>query len=178
MATEDPTLVIIQCVQQGSRLRMKILSEGYINGANCQMSRSVREAGKYYTVHEEDVRLVAARGRHFYRVSDAHIKKYSSMPSILKKTTSLGRTRTKSKSKQGDDTEEPAAKRRKGPAQVFCDEGNVECIICMDRDRQVIFVECGHYYCCQACYDGLREKNCPVCKQRIKYTIKPSEVDV
>lgn len=35
-------LVLLHCVQEGSKVRMKIQSPGYIPGANCQISRSIR----------------------------------------------------------------------------------------------------------------------------------------
>ncbi|TNV76800.1 hypothetical protein FGO68_gene6136 [Halteria grandinella] len=51
-----------------------------------------------------------------------------------------------------------------------------ECVICCDRDKDTAFVPCGHLCCCQACAKQFMRqalhKYCPICRNRIKETIK------
>jgi hypothetical protein len=61
-------IVTLICVKEGSRLRVKILSDGYIKNANCQFPRSIREEGAIYHVDSEYVNLHTSRGRYFYSV--------------------------------------------------------------------------------------------------------------
>ena len=39
------------------------------------------------------------------------------------------------------------------------------CVICMDRQRNVVILECGHFCCCLEC--AQRVNNCPVCRRAI-----------
>ena len=39
------------------------------------------------------------------------------------------------------------------------------CVICMDRQRNVVILECGHFCCCLEC--AQRINNCPVCRRSI-----------
>lgn len=39
------------------------------------------------------------------------------------------------------------------------------CVICMDRQRNVVILECGHFCCCLEC--AHRVNNCPVCRRSI-----------
>ncbi|WP_052851735.1 WGR domain-containing protein [Streptomyces avicenniae] len=55
--------VLVECVQEGGRLRMRILTEGYDEGWNVQFPRHIREAGARYVVDG-----VHAASGGFYRV--------------------------------------------------------------------------------------------------------------
>lgn len=147
---------------------MKIVSPGYVTNANCQMSRSIRENGCYYTVRSRDVRLVEGRGTHFYHVSDAHITKHESIPENFGLTASASPPKDRRKRNRND--------AKKGPEQIFFDEENEECVICMDNKREVVFVACGHYYCCRGCFEALTVKQCPLCKNTIAYALDRSDV--
>lgn len=39
------------------------------------------------------------------------------------------------------------------------------CVICMDRQRNVVILDCGHFCCCVEC--AHRINNCPVCRRSI-----------
>ena len=49
----------------------------------------------------------------------------------------------------------------------------IECAICMDKNKQIIFYPCKHFYCCDNCSKLL--KLCPICCSiiniKIKYTL-------
>uniref|UniRef100_A0A2K6BGY0 Leucine rich repeat and sterile alpha motif containing 1 n=1 Tax=Macaca nemestrina TaxID=9545 RepID=A0A2K6BGY0_MACNE len=40
-----------------------------------------------------------------------------------------------------------------------------ECVVCLEREAQMIFLNCGHVCCCQQCCQPLR--TCPLCRQDI-----------
>jgi len=56
------------------------------------------------------------------------------------------------------------------PARPSRNEANNDCIICMDRPKGMIFLDCGHIACCEECsgviMNGTRE--CPTCRQYIR----------
>ncbi|XP_031810538.1 E3 ubiquitin-protein ligase LRSAM1 isoform X4 [Sarcophilus harrisii] len=49
------------------------------------------------------------------------------------------------------------------PAQL--DVQASECVVCLEREAQMIFLNCGHVCCCQICCQPLR--TCPLCRQNI-----------
>ncbi|XP_074067215.1 E3 ubiquitin-protein ligase LRSAM1 isoform X2 [Macrotis lagotis] len=49
------------------------------------------------------------------------------------------------------------------PAQL--DVQASECVVCMECEAQMIFLNCGHVCCCQTCCQPLR--TCPLCRQDI-----------
>ena len=57
---------------------------------------------------------------------------------------------------------------------VVGDDGEVRqeaCVICMDRPRNVVILECGHICCCLNC--ARQVNNCPVCRRQI-YRLVPT----
>ena len=54
--------VIVECVQEGKKVRARVISPGYDPDKNCQFPRAVREAGKRF-----EVDMVVDAGS-FYRV--------------------------------------------------------------------------------------------------------------
>ena len=60
--------VELKCIKEGSKLRVRILSPGYLANANCQFPRDIRIEGLRYKVKIEDIKLITARGRWFYSV--------------------------------------------------------------------------------------------------------------
>lgn len=53
------------------------------------------------------------------------------------------------------------------------DEGSL-CMICMDAKREVAFVNCGHYACCNTCSTNVVKSGskCPVCRETISRIIQ------
>ncbi|KAM9821100.1 E3 ubiquitin-protein ligase LRSAM1 [Neosynchiropus ocellatus] len=48
--------------------------------------------------------------------------------------------------------------------------GGSECVVCMEKASQVIFLPCGHVCCCQVCSDAL--ENCPLCRSCISQRVR------
>ena len=60
--------VILECVKVGSKLRVRILTEGYNKDANCQFPRDIRKVGRKYKVPKDAVSFSEGRGKFFYRI--------------------------------------------------------------------------------------------------------------
>jgi hypothetical protein len=60
--------VYLECVKVRSKLRVRIVSAGYYNDANCMFPRDIRAAGRKYRVHRWNVSLITTRGKYYYSV--------------------------------------------------------------------------------------------------------------
>ncbi|XP_008823250.1 E3 ubiquitin-protein ligase LRSAM1 [Nannospalax galili] len=45
-----------------------------------------------------------------------------------------------------------------------------ECVVCLEREAQMVFLTCGHVCCCQQCCQPLR--TCPLCRQEITQSLR------
>uniref|UniRef100_A0A8C3HX35 Leucine rich repeat and sterile alpha motif containing 1 n=1 Tax=Chrysemys picta bellii TaxID=8478 RepID=A0A8C3HX35_CHRPI len=54
--------------------------------------------------------------------------------------------------------------------QLELDERKSECVVCMEQEAQMIFLNCGHVCCCQTCCETLRI--CPLCRKDIVQRIR------
>lgn len=54
------------------------------------------------------------------------------------------------------------------PSQV--EERKSECVVCMEQEAQMIFLNCGHVCCCSTCSEVLR--TCPLCRKDIIQRIR------
>ena len=70
----DDTKVYLECVKEGSRLRVKIRSPGYNNNANCQFPKNIRAEGRKYEVSPKAIKVSSNSGTFFYRISKSNIK--------------------------------------------------------------------------------------------------------
>ena len=62
--------VTLKCIKEGSKLRVRIVTQGYYNEANCQFPRDLREEGRQFTVPAHAVSLITSRGKWFYSVKN------------------------------------------------------------------------------------------------------------
>ncbi len=153
------TAVVLRCVKEASKLRIKIVSPGYAQDANCQFPRDIRVAGREYSVPRCDVVMAETKGKFFYRVKKNNIK-------ILDKQAQLSQ-----------DKEEPKFK-------VYGDEHLSECAVCLrgtDEDPTmcfVILVKCGHYALCDACAHECKNRSgkCPLCREPIEQIITKDQL--
>ena len=126
------------CVKSGGKLRVRITSRHYLHDANVQFPKAIREENRRYRVKTCNIGLISTRGKYFYSV-----KKANTIEILYEGVV--------------DATH-----------QIFQDEDNAECVICMSVPKNVVFVPCYHYYCCTECSKII--VNCPIC--RIKITNK------
>mmetsp|Transcript_19780 Transcript_19780/g.42790 ORF Transcript_19780/g.42790 Transcript_19780/m.42790 type:complete len:133 (-) Transcript_19780:24-422(-) len=63
-----------------------------------------------------------------------------------------------------DETQAPTTEPASTPAEVIDPfESPADCVVCMERKRQVVFAPCGHLVVCLSCGQGLHA--CPICRQ-------------
>ncbi|XP_054997502.1 E3 ubiquitin-protein ligase LRSAM1 isoform X2 [Sorex araneus] len=65
--------------------------------------------------------------------------------------------------------EPPESTRPSAPPQEL-EVPTSECVVCLEREAQMIFLHCGHVCCCQECCEPLR--TCPLCRQDIAQRLR------
>ena len=67
--------VYLKCVKEKSRLRVKIISNGYNNNANCQFPKAIRKEGQQYKVPDYAITVVQrGTNKFFYHVNKSKIE--------------------------------------------------------------------------------------------------------
>ncbi|XP_055256916.1 E3 ubiquitin-protein ligase LRSAM1 isoform X3 [Moschus berezovskii] len=64
----------------------------------------------------------------------------------------------------------PEAVRPSAPPAELLEVQTSECVVCLEREAQMIFLNCGHVCCCQLCCQPLR--TCPLCRQDITQRLR------
>lgn len=167
-------VIILQCVRQGSKLRIRF--EAYIdqlgvrhngvynNRLNCQFPRDIRAEGRHYQIPAEDLEL-SSRG--FYRVMRRqNIQILSEDQSALETEASAA---ISSASSDGKKKKKTKVAKKETVVKQF--EALAECCICLDTAPDRVFVPCGHACCCSVCYSNLTKVICPLCRRAIQSTL-------
>lgn len=118
----ETTLVELLCVKQGSKLRIKILSSGYLREANCQFPKDLRVEGRHFRVRPQDIKLITSKGKWFYSVKNRDLIEIFD-PTIV----DLSRLK------------------------VYEDTETDDCAICMAEPKDSVNYPCGHFYLCAPC---------------------------
>ena len=148
-AGADEAFVYLTCVKADSKLRVRIISPGYLTTANCQFPRDLRVLGRHFRVKPHVVKLMSARNKYYYcikNVKDIEIIDASAIP------------------------KQPPPK-----IKVYQDTEQEECLICYDAVKEAVFNPCGHFYTCHAC--STRCKTCPVCRHPVISVIDKADLD-
>jgi len=58
---------------------------------------------------------------------------------------------------------------------IYEDEDELDCIICMDGPKAIVFIPCGHYSVCKVCSSKLENK-CPICRSKIKTAVDRDKI--
>ncbi|EPZ36198.1 hypothetical protein O9G_002264 [Rozella allomycis CSF55] len=157
--------VFLKCVKEGGRLRVRIISPGYYNDANCQFPRAIRQEGRYFSVPRESITLSQTASCYFYRVRDPI--------TVLDEAPNVSRGRKKKPTIKKDKVDETPKFEN---IEIFTDENEKECVICLDTEKEVVFIPCGHYCSCLACAQKLSPSKCPMCRTAIKHTVDPADI--
>ena len=117
----------LKCVREGKKLRIKIISPGYIQSANCRFPRDIREENREYLVPQADITLMdTTRNLFFYSIKKRNIK-------IVELELDLSNLK------------------------IYGDTSELECAICMTNENEIIiFAPCGHYCSCIVCSKKLK----------------------
>jgi len=139
--------VQFKCIKQKSRLRVRIITPGYNNYANCQFPRNIRKEGCIYSAPSSAIKFARGpAGTFFYRVSKKDIKVISDID--------IGTS-------------------EKVKIDKIYEEESPDCVICMDNPHNVVIVPCGHYCLCNDCALILEKtsKKCPMCRGHIELVV-------
>ncbi|KAK7864090.1 hypothetical protein R5R35_002734 [Gryllus longicercus] len=72
-------------------------------------------------------------------------------------------------SEEASKQEQPTAPAQ-SDVELVSNFGGAECVVCMDKECEVVFVPCGHLCCCTRCSQSLED--CPLCRTGIKQKIR------
>jgi hypothetical protein len=152
MEQESDTKVYLKCFEDGRKLRVRIVSPGFNQDANCQFPRDLRSPGRVFSVNAGQI-SIAARGtqKFFYRVA-----KPIRVEDI------------------GFDIPTQEAVVQK-PERVFEDSDQNDCLVCLDEPKGIILVPCGHYMLCATCAAAVGK--CPLCRAAIAQRITPAQME-
>ena len=146
--------VIFKCIKSGSKMRVKIITPGYHNEANCQFPRAIRADGKFFKAPMSAVTLARGpSGTFFYRVSAKFIEEVTDGASVLIPSEKI-------------------------KLRVFEDEHDDTCTICMEAPKELVIVPCGHFNMCKTCTESVMKtsKKCPFCRGVIQYTVTLDQI--
>lgn len=142
-------IVHLKCVKEGGKLRVKIISPGYLHDANCQFPRDIRKEGATYTIPSEYVSLCKRSNKWFYQCN--HKKQITILNESPPNESKVDLKRIK----------------------IFEDTDSPECVICCVDKKEIVFDPCGHFYTCVSCSQKI--KVCPICRANINNRINRSD---
>src|SRR3990167_9244845 len=66
--------IFLKCFSIAGKLRVRIITAGYNNNANCQFPRSIRQLDRVYTIPMRNISIAQSnKGTYFYRVKNKDI---------------------------------------------------------------------------------------------------------
>jgi len=154
--------VILECVAEGSKLRVKMKSPGYLINSNCQFPRDLRLAGRKFKVPVEDVKLMTQRGKYFYSIKK---KNNIEIIEIIEDSDS-------------SDSSNIAAEILRDNLKhmkIYEDADTSDCAVCLSDVKSIVFIPCGHFYTCNPCSQQL--KTCPICRETISECVDKNLFD-
>ena len=158
--------VILECQKQGSKLRIRIISPGYNNYANCRFPKAIREEGRRYSVPSHAISFnEGSNMKFFYMIKPSLI-------TILKPDEDVTELLAKTLSKTSIS--------EKKVLKIYEDVSIESCVVCFDREKDVVFAPCGHYCSCFECASIIKRSNnkCPICRSLIKTIVKRDQIDI
>ena len=150
MASE---FVLLECVQEGSKLRVKMKSPGYLINSNCQFPRDLRVAGRKFKVPVAYVKLMTQHGKYFYSIKNKSVIQIIS----------------------DEETQQINLDNIKQNTKIYEDASTNECAVCLCSEKDTVFIPCGHFYTCNVCAGQL--KTCPICRANITDRINKAMFD-
>jgi hypothetical protein len=149
MSTDEQVYLTCFYDNISRKLRVRIITPGYLNSANCQFPRDLRVNGRYYIVNKSYIKLVTTYGKYFYSVknkSAIQVIEPEQVPSM------------------------PTPK-----IKVYQDTEQEECLLCFDAPKESVFNPCGHFYTCKTC--SSKCDKCPICRFPIVSLIDKKDME-
>jgi len=142
--------VFLKCFSIAGKLRVRIITAGYNNNANCQFPRDIRQLDRVYSIPMRNISIAQSnKGTYFYRVKNKDINIVSEEPENI------------------------------GEIKVYMDDEDDTCCICYDSKRELVLVPCGHFNMCKTCTNSILKTNkCPICRSGIACAITPDKLEI
>jgi hypothetical protein len=142
-------IIKFRCVQEGRRLRVKIITQGYNHEANCQFPRAIRKDGGVYEAPCSAVKFAKGpRGKFFYRVNANSVKVIEESQNVT-------------------------------VGKIYEDEENTDCVICFVNPHELVYVPCGHFCTCNSCHSkmcSMNKRRCPMCRAEITNAVNRDQI--
>lgn len=157
--------VLLQCVysQEHKKLKVKMMSSyPYIRNYYCQFPTAVRQEKMYYVVKSKHISLSQnSNSKPFYSVKS---KNYIEFMSFDKKAI--------------DTFIDGNVVDLIRKVKIYGEDENNECIICFSEEKNIVFISCGHYVCCNNCAIECTKNNnkCPVCRKTVTHLVNRSDI--
>lgn len=149
----ESEFVLLECVKEGSKLRVKMKSPGYLINSNCQFPRDLRVAGRKFKVPVVYVKLMNQQGKYFYSIKNKNVIEIIT----------------------DEVTQQINLDNIKQNTKIYEDASTNECTVCLCAEKDTVFIPCGHFYTCNGCSQQL--KKCPICRANITDRINKSMFD-
>jgi hypothetical protein len=154
----QPQWVYLKCITESRKLRVRITTNGYNKEANCQFPRNIRAEGAVYRVppHAISFSRMGPGRKFFYRVSKSFIEVVDgNVP-------------------PDDETDLEIT-----VAKIFQDD-DATCPVCLDEERAIVIVPCGHYCLCSDCAFMLQKSTgkCPICRGTIEQAVTREQISM
>lgn len=148
----DKNIVYLKCIKEKNKLRMRIISNGYITYANCQCQRDIRKENCYYSVSPSNISLKNKGNTFYYHISKPIVNIYDVNVDVDVSTLK--------------------------DLKIFEVDASPDCLVCFDRKKERIMVPCGHYLLCTICLDEIMKttRKCPYCRNNINLSIAPDQL--
>jgi len=157
-------LVRLQCIIEGrSRLRVRIISPGYHQDANCSFPRNIRVPCQKYTVPMHAITFIQGTNRkYFYRIDKNFIQVENSPKPMEDPNIKLSGERT------------PVMH---SIVRVY-EDLSLDCIVCMAVEKDAVFSNCGHYCACEECATRIQKTTgkCPICRTVILTIVSRDQI--
>ena len=150
---EEPTITFI-CVKEKNKLRVRIITNGYHHDANCQFPRGIRKENMKYSAPISAVKFAQGpAGKYFYRVNKNYVKMLNENEEIVNDKLMV--------------------------KKIFEDE-DTQCAICLDNEREIVMVPCGHYCICGECANQIIKSfgTCPLCRTKIELAVTRDQIQI
>ena len=143
--------IYFKCVKVAGRLRVRVTSPGYNHEANCQFPRAIRKEGGIYSAPRSALKFSqGANRKFFYRVAAKFV------------------------TKEPDDT--LIGDNQLINIKVYGDDDMTECAICFENEKDIVFVPCGHFCCCNQCFTALPNKRCVMCRAEVSQVARRDQI--
>ena len=154
---DNAEIVTLKCEKVNGKLRIRVYNNpNYHPNVNCQFPREIRREGQYYSI-EGPLGVAQTNNSMFYRAMNK-----STIKNITKETADQLTANSQSSN----------CVQNNKPNNIYSSDSE-ECVVCLENKKNVIFSPCGHYYCCDECYNNLPTKKCPICRTQIAGVFYP-----